>query len=96
MATHLDPCGKRILVKRDDKLEKIGSIYVPDTSKEQPVIGTILAIGEDVENPDLKPDVRIMFGKYAGTDLEIDREPRTIITEGDVLGIVTEVEATNH
>jgi chaperonin GroES len=91
------PLHDRILVKRIDEEEKTkGGIIIPDTAKEKPQEGKVIAVGggkvlEDgkVRPMDVKAGDRILFSKYAGTDVKIEGEEHIIIREDDVLGIVS-------
>ena len=90
------PLHDRLLVQRLDEEEKSrGGIIIPDTAKEKPQQGRVLAVGPGRrdENGELVPlDVRsgdkVMFAKYAGTEIQIDGEDRVILREEDVLAIV--------
>jgi chaperonin GroES len=91
------PLHDRILVKRIDEEEKTkGGIIIPDTAKEKPQEGKVIAVGagkvlEDgkVRPMDVKAGDRILFSKYAGTDVKLDGEDHIIIREDDVLGILS-------
>jgi chaperonin GroES len=90
------PLGDRILVKRIEEEEKTsGGIIIPDTAKEKPQEGKVIAIGQGRRTDDgkllpldVKRGDRVLFGKYAGTDVTIEGEEHLIIREDDVLGIV--------
>ena len=90
------PLGDRILVKRIEEEEKTsGGIIIPDTAKEKPQEGKVIAIGQGRRADDgkllpldVKRGDRVLFGKYAGTDVTIEGEEHLIIREDDVLGIV--------
>ena len=90
------PLQDRLLVKRIEEEEKSrGGIIIPDTAKEKPSEGRVLAVGkgkvsEDgkVTPLDVKKGDRILFSKYAGTEVQVDGEEHIIIREDDVLGIV--------
>ncbi|HID29216.1 MAG TPA: co-chaperone GroES [Desulfobacterales bacterium] len=90
------PLHDRILVERieEDNRTK-GGIIIPDTAKEKPMQGKVLAVGKgkvgekgQMIAPDLKEEDRILFSKYAGTDVKIDGKEHLIIREDDVLGII--------
>ncbi|MGM0577471.1 MAG: co-chaperone GroES [Myxococcota bacterium] len=92
------PLNDRLLVKRVEEEEKTeGGIIIPETAKEKPLQGKVLAVGTGRTNEDgsARPlevqvgDV-VMFGKFGGTDIEIEGEEHTILREDDVLGIVEE------
>ena len=90
------PLGDRILIKRIDEVEQVsGGIIIPDTAKEKPQQGDVVAVGPgrrtddgEVVALDVKPGQRILIGKYAGNEIEIDGEELVIVNEGDVLGIL--------
>jgi chaperonin GroES len=90
------PLHDRLLVQRLDEEEKSrGGIIIPDTAKEKPQSGRVLAVGPGRrgENGELLPlDVRVgdkvMFAKYAGTEIKIDGEDRVILREEDILAIL--------
>lgn len=92
----LRPLQDRILVKRveQENMTK-GGIIIPDSAKEKPAEGKVIAVGngkmgEDGKRiiPDIKEGDRILFGKYAGTEIKIDGEEHLIMREDDVLGII--------
>ena len=90
------PLQDRILIKRVKEEEKTkGGIIIPDTAKEKPVEGEVVAVGNGkiqddgtVRKLDVKVGDRILFGKYSGTEVKIDGEERLIIREDDVLGVI--------
>jgi len=90
------PLQDRVIVKRVAEEEKTkGGIIIPDTAKEKPLEGTVVAVGngkvlEDgkVRSLDVKAGDRILFTKYAGTEVKLDGEEHLMIREEDILGIV--------
>jgi chaperonin GroES len=90
------PLQDRLLVKRIEEEEKSrGGIIIPDTAKEKPSEGRVLAVGKGkvsddgkVTPLDVKKGDRILFSKYSGTEVQVDGEEHIIIREDDVLGIV--------
>ncbi len=92
------PLHDRILVKRLEEEEKTkGGIIIPDTAKEKPIEGEVIAVGNGrvLENGEVKPlevkvGDRILFGKYAGTEIKIEGEEYLMMREDDVLGIIEE------
>ena len=90
------PLHDRILVKRVEEEEKTkGGIIIPDTAKEKPQEGKVIAVGKgkvdddgDVTPLDVKKGDRILFSKYAGTEVNIEGEEHLIIREDDVLGVI--------
>jgi chaperonin GroES len=90
------PLQDRVIVARvkEETMTK-GGIVIPDSAKEKPVEGKIVAVGngkvlEDgtVRKLDVKPGDTILFGKYAGTEIKIDGEDRLILREDDILGVI--------
>jgi chaperonin GroES len=94
--TKLRPLHDRILVKRVEEEEvRRGGIIVPDTAKEKPQEGKVIAVGtgkvtEDGKKipPDVKAGDRVLFGKYSGSEVKIDDEEYLILREDDILGIL--------
>lgn len=90
------PLNDRILVKRLEEEEKTaGGIIIPDSAKEKPAEGEIIAIGPGKMNKqgdriaiDVKPGDRVLFSKYGGTDVKIEGEDYLIMREDDILGVV--------
>ena len=92
----LRPLHDRILVERVEEAEKTkGGIIIPDSAKEKPAEGKVIAIGNGrigddgkVVKLDIKKGDRILFGKYGGTEVKIDGEDYLIMREDDVLGVI--------
>jgi chaperonin GroES len=90
------PLQDRVIVKRVQEEEKTkGGIIIPDTAKEKPIEGEILAVGNGkvqddgtVRKLDVKTGDRILFGKYAGTEVKIDGIEHLILREDDILGVI--------
>ena len=90
------PLHDRVLVKRVDAEEKTaGGIIIPDTAKEKPMQGEVIAVGSGVRGDDgklvaldVKAGDRILFGKWSGTEVKIDGEDLLIMKESDILGIL--------
>ena len=90
------PLHDRIIVKRLEGEEKTkGGIIIPDTAKEKPIEGKVIAVGngkrlEDgsVRPLEVKAGDRVLFGKYSGTDIKIDGEEHLILREDDVLAVL--------
>ncbi|KAF0221668.1 MAG: chaperonin [Rhodospirillaceae bacterium] len=90
------PLHDRVLVKRLDAEEKTaGGIIIPDTAKEKPMQGEVIAAGSGVRGEDgkivaldVKAGDRILFGKWSGTEVKIDGEDLLIMKESDILGIL--------
>src|SRR2546427_11616142 len=94
--TTLRPLHDRVLVKRlEEQDEKHGSLIIPDTAKEKPQEGKVVAVGTGKVNDDgknfplaVKKGDRILFGKYSGSEVKLDGEEYLIMKEEDVLGIL--------
>ena len=90
------PLQDRVIVKRLEEEQKTkGGIIIPDTAKEKPVEGQVVEVGKGKMGEDgklVKPDVkvgdRILFGKYAGTEVKIDGVEHLIMREDDILGVI--------
>ncbi len=94
---NIRPLQDRIIVKRTEEEEKTaGGIIIPDAAKEKPMQGEVVAagkgkVGDDGKiNPlDVKVGDKILFGKYAGTEVKLDGEDYLIMREDDVLGVLS-------
>ncbi len=92
----LRPLNDRVVVKRlEEETKTAGGIIIPDTAKEKPIQGEIVAVGngkvlEDGTRRalDVKAGDRVLFGKYAGTDIKVEGEELLIMREDDILAIV--------
>ncbi|MGA7764533.1 MAG: co-chaperone GroES [Candidatus Binataceae bacterium] len=90
------PLGDRILVKRIKEEEKTkGGIIIPDTAKEKPQEGKVVAVGKGkmteqgkLVAPDVKAGDKILFGKYSGSEVKLDGEEHMIMHEDDILGVL--------
>jgi len=90
------PLQDRVIVKRvEEEAKTKGGIIIPDTAKEKPMEGLVVAVGKGKTADDgklIKPDVkagdRILFGKYSGTEVKIDGDELLIMREDDILGIL--------
>ena len=95
---HFRPLHDRILVKRIEAEEKTPrGIIIPDTAKEKPIEGEVLAVGPGardeagtVQPLDVRVGDRVLFGKWSGTEVLIDGEDRLIMKESDVFGVIEE------
>ncbi|MEH2675491.1 co-chaperone GroES [Bradyrhizobium elkanii] len=96
MCMHFRPLHDRVLVRRLDAEEKTaGGIIIPDTAKEKPQEGEIIAAGPGARNEqgqliplDVKAGDRVLFGKWSGTEVKIDGQDLLIMKESDLLGVV--------
>ena len=93
----IKPLHDRVIVKRVEEEEKTkGGIIIPDTAKEKPIMGTIIAVGSGKSEGkgkgkvplDVKEGDKVLFSKYAGTEVTIDGEERLIMREEDIIAIV--------
>ncbi|MGD0820343.1 MAG: co-chaperone GroES [Desulfomonilia bacterium] len=91
------PLHDRVIVKRiEEDLKTKGGIIIPDTAKEKPQMGEVIAAGSGKKTEDgkllpldVKKGDRVLFSKYAGNDIKIDGEELLIMKEEDILGIIT-------
>jgi chaperonin GroES len=96
LMANIRPLHDRVIVKRVKEEEKTkGGIIIPDTAKEKPIEGEVIAVGngkilEDgtVRKLDVKVGDRVLFGKYGGTEVKVDGEERLILREDDILGVL--------
>ncbi|HKZ53076.1 MAG TPA: co-chaperone GroES [Candidatus Acidoferrales bacterium] len=96
MATKVRPLHDRILIRRIEEQETVkGGIIIPDTAKEKPQEGEVIAVGTGKKEKDgkvtpldVKVGDRILFGKYSGTDIRIDDEEYLIVREEEVLAVL--------
>ena len=102
MSTKIRPLHDRVLIKRLDEEEQIrGGIIIPDTAKEKPQQGEVVAAGEGkvrddgTRQPlDVKAGDRVLFGKYSGSEVKIDEEEYVIMREDEILGVFTRTAKT--
>ncbi len=95
MATSIRPLHDRVLIQRISEEEQgRGGIIIPDTAKEKPQRGEVIAVGEGKvrddgtrQRPDVKPGDRVLFGKYSGSDVIIDDQEYLIMREEEILGV---------
>lgn len=94
------PLHDRVLVRRVAEDQRTpGGIIIPDTAKEKPIQGEVLAVGAGVRNErgelialDVKPGDRVLFGKWSGTEVKIDGAEVLIMKESDILGVLTDAK----
>jgi chaperonin GroES len=94
------PLHDRIVVRRIEANEKTaGGIIIPDTAKEKPAEGEVIAVGPGARNdrgelltPDLRIGDRVLFGKWSGTEVRIDGEDLMIMKESDIFGVIETAE----
>ena len=87
---NIQPLADRVLVLPAPAEEKVGGIIIPDTAKEKPLNGTIVAVGEGTKDEKmiLKEGDNVLYGKYAGTELEYESKKYLMMRQSDVLAIV--------
>lgn len=97
MATNIKPLHDRVIIRRieDNVNQTAGGLFIPDTAKEKPQEGEVIAVGagkykEDGtrQTPDVKAGDRILFGKYSGSEIKLDGEEFLIMREDEILGII--------
>ena len=97
MATKITPLHDRVIIKRiDDSTEKTaGGLFIPDTAKEKPQEGEVIAVGEGKykkdgtrQTLDVKAGDRVLFGKYSGSEIKLDGDEFIIMREDEILGII--------
>jgi chaperonin GroES len=95
------PLHDRVVVKRIEAEEKTaGGIIIPDTAKEKPSQGEVIAVGPgardergNIIQPDVKTGDRVLFGKWSGTEVVLDGEELLIMKESDIMGVIVEEKA---
>ncbi len=91
MAVNIKPLADRVIIKPEPAEEKTKSgIIIPDTAKEKPLKGEVVAVGpgKKDEPTTVKPGQKVLYGKYAGTEITIDGEEYLFMRESDILGIL--------
>jgi len=97
MALNLRPLGDRVVVEPSEGEDQtVGGILLPETAKEKPQQGTILAVGPGKRDDngklvelDVKTDDKVLYAKYAGTEIKVDGKKLLILKESDILAVVT-------
>ena len=89
---NIKPLADRVLVKPAQAEEKVGGIIIPDTAKEKPQRGSIVATGNGTKDEEmiLKVGDVVLYGKYSGTEIELDGEKYLMMRQSDVLAVVEE------
>ncbi|MGH7458540.1 MAG: co-chaperone GroES [Longimicrobiaceae bacterium] len=96
-ATQIKPLSDRVVIKALEETEQMkGGLYIPDTAKEKPQQGKVIAVGPGRISdegkridPELKKGNKVLYGKYSGTEVTVGDEQYLILRESDVLAIVT-------
>jgi len=103
MATKIKPLHDRVIVRRiDDSVNQTaGGLFIPDTAKEKPQEGEVIAVGEGKykedgtrQTLDVRAGDRVLFGKYSGSEIKLDGEEFLIMREDEILGIIERAGAT--
>ncbi len=90
---NIKPLADRVLIKPTPAEERtLSGIIIPDTAKEKPLRGTVIAVGNGTKDEEMVVKVNdvVMFGKYAGTEIELDGEKFMIMRQSDILAIINE------
>jgi chaperonin GroES len=102
MATSIKPLHDRVILRRieDNVNQTAGGLYIPDTAKEKPQEGEVIAVGEGKykedgtrQTLDVKAGDRVLFGKYSGYEIKLDGEEFLIMREDEILGIISRAGA---
>jgi chaperonin GroES len=95
MTTKVRPLRDRLIVKRvAEEAKSPGGIIIPDTAKEKPQEGIVIAVGSGKQDDgkvvpvDVRPGDHVLFGKYGGTEIKLDGEEHLILREDDILGVI--------
>jgi chaperonin GroES len=103
MATKIKPLHDRVIIRRieDNVNQTAGGLFIPDTAKEKPQEGEVIAVGEGKykedgirQTLDVKAGDRILFGKYSGSEIKLDGEEFLIMREDEILGIIERAGAS--
>ena len=102
MATNIKPLHDRVILRRieDNVNQTAGGLFIPDTAKEKPQEGEVIAAGDGkykedgTRQPlDVKAGDRVLFGKYSGSEIKLDNEEYLILREDEILGIISRAGA---
>ena len=97
MATKIKPLHDRVIIRRieDNVNQTAGGLFIPDSAKEKPQEGEVIAVGEGKykedgtrQTLDVKAGDRVLFGKYSGSEIKIDNEELLMMREDEILGII--------
>jgi chaperonin GroES len=97
MATNIKPLHDRVIIRRieDSTNQTAGGLFIPDTAKEKPQEGEVIAVGEGKykedgtrQTLDVRAGDRVLFGKYSGSEIKLDGEEFIIMREDEILGII--------
>lgn len=101
MATKIKPLHDRVIIRRIEETENMrGGLYIPDSAKEKPQEGEVIAAGEGKykedgtrQTLDVKEGDRVLFGKYSGSEIKLDNEEFLIMREDEILGVIERASA---
>ena len=102
MATNITPLHDRVIIRRieDNVNQTAGGLFIPDTAKEKPQEGEVIAAGEGKykedgtrQQLDVKAGDRVLFGKYSGSEIKLDGEEFIIMREDEILGVINRAGA---
>ena len=102
MATSIKPLHDRVILRRieDSVNQTAGGLFIPDTAKEKPQEGEVIAVGEGKykedgtrQTLDVKAGDRVLFGKYSGSEIKLDGEEFLIMREDEILGVISRAGA---
>ncbi|WP_410503793.1 co-chaperone GroES [Leptolyngbya sp. 7M] len=102
MATTIKPLHDRVIIRRIEETanQTAGGLFIPDTAKEKPQEGEVIAVGEGKykddgtrQTLDVKAGDRVLFGKYSGSEIKLDGEEYLIMREDEILGIISRAGA---
>ncbi|MEP7213212.1 MAG: co-chaperone GroES [Acidobacteriota bacterium] len=102
MATNIKPLHDRVIIRRieDNVNQTAGGLFIPDTAKEKPQEGEVIAVGEGKykedgtrQTLDVKAGDRVLFGKYSGSEIKLDNEEFIIMREDEILGVINRAGA---
>lgn len=95
MNAKVHPLRDRIIVQRQEERKTAGGIVIPDTANEKPMIGLVIAVGPgkvldngSIQEPAVKKGDKVLFGKYAGTEIEIDGKSLVVMREDDIMAVL--------
>ena len=103
MATNIRPLHDRVIIRRieESSNQTAGGLFIPDTAKEKPQEGEVIAVGEGKykedgtrQTLDVKAGDRVLFGKYSGSEIKLDGEEFLIMREDEILGIIERAGAS--
>lgn len=103
MATNITPLHDRVIIRRleDTNNQTAGGLFIPDSAKEKPQEGEVIAVGEGKykedgtrQTLDVKAGDRVLFGKYSGSEIKLDGEEFLIMREDEILGIISRAGAS--